>query len=709
MRTIHDKFEWNNLVEVVDFKFFNISGDLMSEQELEEIDKYINIEGNDNLFWINEKLLTKKIAFLFEKVKFKEGWHRRSGTQVKDGEEKYVVSTINLTGYTDITVEEFMKVKYKYKNFFFSFDAKIYDDIIISLFDAKNPVTKFKVINNFEEFLIYAIDNNFIDHTNRTNKCFDIENITLQQICELIGSDYKVEYDAPTTRVKGGNRDLHIIKSVVEKRINNKNYRIYVGKRYDCYDYRKTIMGITSEDEIIYNLIDEGRMFMYANNLNKFVYLDLQSKEYTIDNSLVLRFDIYEEICRNARQLFTDEQILLNPNTYSFYKERFGTLVLAKKLVDEDKGTQVEQIKNAYVRLLKIGKDVKINSIIFNKKYIRMLDQNFNLEFDEGFIEYDGYLVGELRSMALSSNITYNFNELFSKLLSESELRPIFNGNYSTSIYKNMKNCRFKVNGMEIVFSKEESRIHINGIFVRVDDLKEVLEKAICYNNVEDYDAYLKDVSFIGCDWKSMINTGILLKVKNPFYEIYKSIDKKAFSNNDLLRFSFVWNIKNRSKISLVLNKKRYEIRLKYKFKTAFNHPDRIVSVSQLKKELCEALSDLNDKEVLEIVRNGIEEAKIVKARGEELVNATLKDTNSIIGNINLQGAEIGGVFVNGIKGGKYFIKDISLDVYKWKDGQWNRRCVVDIASKNRIYEDRFANRVMNIYNEFDKITTIQG
>jgi hypothetical protein len=104
------------------------------------------------------------------------------------------------------------------------------------------------------------------------------------------------------------------------------------------------------------------------------------------------------------------------------------------------------------------------------------------------------------------------------------------------------------------------------------------------------------------------------------------------------------------------------------------------------------------------------EEGKIVQKRGKELVQNIINDTNTTEGTIDVSGNTIDGYHIIGrVSNSKYFIKKNSLDVYKYTNGQWNRRCVVDDHSKHRIYEDRLANRIANIYNELARITTIHN
>ncbi len=146
------------------------------------------------------------------------------------------------------------------------------------------------------------------------------------------------------------------------------------------------------------------------------------------------------------------------------------------------------------------------------------------------------------------------------------------------------------------------------------------------------------------------------------------------------------------------------------KFKKNFNYPRRSLTLETLWAELKECIEDIDDNDILEIVNQAIEEAKIVKERGLELVRLTIKEVNAEETKLNIQGNEIEGYKITGrVSKSKYFIEKGNLSVYKFVSGQWNRRCVVDDHRKQRIYEDRLANRLVNIYNEPTKIFTLHN
>ena len=75
---------------------------------------------------------------------------------------------------------------------------------------------------------------------------------------------------------------------------------------------------------------------------------------------------------------------------------------------------------------------------------------------------------------------------------------------------------------------------------------------------------------------------------------------------------------------------------------------------------------------------------------------------------ISVSNKNMKGFVVVGRKTSKeYFIDATDLNVYRKDNGMWNRRCVVSDPKKDRIHADRLANRIVNIYNELERISTL--
>ena len=169
-----------------------------------------------------------------------------------------------------------------------------------------------------------------------------------------------------------------------------------------------------------------------------------------------------------------------------------------------------------------------------------------------------------------------------------------------------------------------------------------------------------------------------------------------------------IWDKDKRSDVYLLLNNQRYLIKYKQKFKQAFDRPKLSMSISSMRSHLLDSLENIDDDILIDLIDNAVEEAKIIQKRGEDLVRETIEETNAVQDKIKVSGMELAGYKLKGVKTGtEYFIQNDTLSVYRLNGGKWDKRCVVDDYRKERIYEDRLANRLINIYNEPQTIHTL--
>ena len=133
--------------------------------------------------------------------------------------------------------------------------------------------------------------------------------------------------------------------------------------------------------------------------------------------------------------------------------------------------------------------------------------------------------------------------------------------------------------------------------------------------------------------------------------------------------------------------------------------------MKQLYDKLNECIDGLDDETMIGIVQNGIEEAKIVKARGEQLVRDTIKSVQAKEVTIEVRGGVslIGYEFLGRQSKSSYFVQKNDLTVFRHNNGSWDRRCIVDDTRKQRIFEDKLANRLINIYNEPTRLQSFLG
>jgi len=699
----------NNKILLAEFLFYNKTKKVISTDVINKIKEKLLDDKNEveKIYWSNKVFSKNGLGFIFT-VKGTE--NKEIYIDMKNYDEEFdykeynkCVSIINKSlflGFKPTEDQVCILERIFQNNIYFStpikFPKKIYNtwnDIITDLIITKN-ISKYKKENSWGDF------------------CEDIKTLL----------DYKLPEHEPDYHIYNSYSSScdvkHIIK-VIEKRINEKNYRIALCSSLNRYDADYYIDVFCEDDYNVYTNIDENKIFFIVGKKNYF--LDLELVEYTNSKEEVRRDGIWKNeivkkiiinkklismISSDIDSLLSGDQIVINRQIYEFYKTRIN--------YDEDEKTflteREEAIHAQYKKLLREGKKVKIGGVIISKTSIQV-DDNFLMEFDETFLDVIDKF-DKIKKTFTISDARFNFNELYNELVSVSVLKIIDRDNTRMNDYKNFKYASFKLNGMKIEISKETTRVKINNVFCRIDDIQYILSKAICYNNIEEFNKYIKDVSYIGAEWKKLISTGVLLELNNPLrnaFDLYKEQDEHS-DGKIFLRFSLLWDTIKRNQIYLLLNNQKYLIKQKAKFKKHFNYPKKVTNITQLKTQLNECIENLDDDKMIEIIENGVEEAKIIQQRGEELVKQTISNIMAKECELQIRGKTHYGYLLKGkITKNDYFITKSDLSVFKKQDGSWNRRCVVDDHTKNRIYEDRLANRLINIYNEPEKIYTLHN
>jgi len=676
-----------NGILLTEFKFYNKAKNIISDDILKSIEK--RLANNENkIFWTNSTFAKHNIGFLFISRLI-----TKNEKQIKE----YYIDILELK--INFTIKQFNSTKeILFNKLFLSFSLTHKQNQIIIESSLRNNIltnNKKKTINSWKELVDILIENKYIDKYQKSY--YDEFKDDVFTLFDFELTEYKRNSDQ-TTYTSYSSTLVYEILEVIEKRINEKNYRISLVCRHNRYEPHYEIF-IIPEDSDDYIYTDKGKIYFRPNK--KCYYLDDNLREYT-NEKIQINLEIYKRMSENIHNILDKDQKVITPNIYRFYVER------VMKYGDKSDFTDDEiKIVQQYEKILEKGKLVRFNSVEISQNKINVLGQNFSIEFEKEFLDVIEN-VGHIKRIINDENIRYNFNEIYEKLLDLSVLEIISINNTGMDEYKNFKKTSFKVNGMNIEIIKDNNnRIKINDIFCRVDDVLHILSKAICHDNIENFNKYIKEISYIGIDWIKMINNGIALQLENPFHNIFLKTGDASFEKL-YLRFSLLWDAEKRNTVYLLLNNIKYPIKYKGKFKKYFNFPQRNTSMSILKKELEECIVNLKDETLIEIIENSIKEGKIITERGKELVKNTIKEIEATETEIDIRGNKIMGFTFKGlISGIDYFIDKTNLNVYKKMNGEWNRRCVIDKGNKQRIFEDKLANRLINIYNEPQTIHTL--
>ena len=675
-------YDTGDKILLAEFKFYNKQTKILSNEVLNRVTK--QLETDKVVFWTNEDFSQNNVGFEFTKE----------------------TKTINKKDKTDIYVR-MLKFKFPFKAEMFNKAVDIYDKFLFIGFNL--DLKQSTLLENIFENLGYSLEGTLhkfyekeepkllndwqsvVDFLIKTELLSNYQDTryssTFKEDVKLV---LDVEYEKPNYEVdkyRYGRIDTYHIFKVIEKRIGKTNYRIALVSGFE-YGDSEYFFKVFSDKSEFYTAIDEGRIYFTSDN--KKYFLDIQINKMCGDK-VFIPGEAIKLLKNDINNLLAQGEYIVNPRIFRFYEER------GERFSGEHIPNILDKISTQYKLLLGNNKTIKLENVVINKTSIQIDD--FLMEFSEDFINVPDN-IGRIRDLVKSADMRYNFNELYDKLLKLSALRVVSRENTGETRYKKFEEAKYKINGKEIVVKKESNRIKVNGIFCRIDDLFFILSRAVCYENLDDYEKFIKDVSFIGAEWLKMINTGVALELTNPFYSTFKNVSEKSISKF-YMRFSLFWDMKKRNNVYLMLNGEKYLIKYKGKFKQFFNMPHRTLTMSQLKNELDMCILDLDDEEFIKIIENAIQEAKIIKERGDELVANTIKEIEAKKIELEFQGGKhIGFIFKGKKSGGEYFVKESDLSVYKKLDGEWNRRCIVDDSSKQRIFEDRLANRLVNIANE---------
>lgn len=689
---IHKKRTYNHSVLLTEFRFYNKAKEVIHDTILTDIQLQLEAAPNYSLYWTNDFYAKHKIGFKFYSSSIQE----KTANKTKNRIDVYI-ELIKLD--VDFSVEQFNTAEYIFGNFFITclLTPEQYNAILDIDFFHNKTIETLIIFNTFNEVIDWAIENNtfqleHIQNFDEINKlCTTVFNHSLTKINTKV---IKNNYNDDST--------VYFILDVIEKRIHNINYRISIDITFKRFYNPECRIKTYSEKNIEYNNIDKERI--YFNTHDKYYFLDLALTFYNTDKQLQINLDIIHEIEKDITRILDEEQTIITPFIYNFYAQRNER----KNIYTGNKKEQLlNSINEQYRKLLKQGTTIKIRETLISKKRIE-IEKRFYMEFNDEFFDVcDKFYI--IKKILDDNEAQYNFNTLYEEILKNSKL-GIVNREYTrNNEYKNISNLKYIVNGMEIKISKIGDRMHINDIFSRIDDVYHILSKAICYTDIDSFNTYVEEVSHIGIEWKQLISTGIIITLDNPFYSTLKTIGLPTLERT-MMRFSLLWDTQKRNNVYLLLNGHKYLIKYKQKFLRHFNLPNRRITITTLALELKECLVNINDNNILEIINNAIEEAKIVQQRGEELVSNTVKETKALLIKEKIQNNMVEGYLIVGLQTkAEYFIDKINLTVYKKTNGVWNRRCVVDDSRKQRIFEDRLANRLVNIYNEPSYIGTIQN
>jgi len=693
----------SNTALLAEFMFFNTKGgQVIPENVLKDIKK--KLENSEQVYWTNKDFATHGIGFKVWK------WQSDEDKQAGNNDKSILISMIDYTqnsGVFKLDLKTYNKVVHNIGKMFFTFELTDFQHKWLNYISFEDDnyfkICEQQTMNSWDDVLKFLFN-----HEIKIEKCDDFSEVL--GILNMLVPEAKID---TKEQAQLGHRESHnssydsiyINVKVVEKRIHECNFRLCVYKNFYSYYRNRYSVRIYREDHPEYNYQDEKTImfdkYEYNDKKNCY-YLDRSLTEINEKQEVVTNLDAVVGLSEYISDVIPKGEYVVSLQVYKFYQER----VSKRSVYEVETDTREAAINDRYRELIKDGKDVKIMGVTVSLNKIQLDDEGFVISFKDDFLDVCGSFFS-IKNLLKENDVRYNFNLLYEKILQLSGIKVIDMDNVQDKEYKEFEELEFKVNNIPIKIQKENNKIKINGIFCRIADVYDILKKAICFRDAETFDAYIKDVSFIGIEWKKLINNGINITLQNNLINAFNKASIDTFSKLTM-RFSLYWDTVKRRDVYIKINDKKYLINQKRKFLKFFNVPNKHLNMLQLKQSLKQCIEFLDDDVLIGIVVDAVEEERTIQRKAKVLIENTVRDTGAKLVEIFIMKMMRRGYLIKGrVSGADYFINEKNLEVYKKINGQWNKRCVVDDSSKVRIFEDRLANRIVNIYNEPERIYTI--
>jgi len=441
--------------------------------------------------------------------------------------------------------------------------------------------------------------------------------------------------------------------SKILKVIEIDNLRICAVKEFN----RLVIIFANPESEH-YNYLDEGRYFYRYDDSLKFFDMEIK------DDNINMIYDLFDDLSNTEIEHLPS---LIDKRHIDDLKNQRDMQEKLEKERDEKK----EKLKEAILNSYRENGFVVINGIKISK---------------DGYAEFEGRKIGSGYEFIKDIDLTneqLDFNELFNDFCEKVSrhksysYNPIWLGKFSIEVV-------FKSNFLYIRTKNKDYRINKN-------ELNEVLKRGICFDSLEDYEKLLSEVSKCSIKIHNILSQGLIIHFESKYNRYEKTPIKLNIIREKNKHFIVIGNRKIKiHNINALLN-------LTYKYGRLYRDFNYISAILMNN-------TDLNENEVMLVLKDGLKEYKEAIRKSEEL----LKETIEVL---NIKEAEIDnkkGYIVNG-KLRTYFITD-DLKIYEYPNMKYI--CVIDKGRADDVVgKDRLISRLYALSNDnlvIDDIHTLR-
>lgn len=430
------------------------------------------------------------------------------------------------------------------------------------------------------------------------------------------------------------------------------------------------IMMLSPECEY-YNYIDEKRFFIEEWNRARSIYL-LNLFDWDISKEDIISFLTTLGYYKDLGILTTRETIKeVNDKKDIEQKQRE-----MKNRLDEKKTNENELLHNKFQECIKKKGKITINDITITKDNL-YLYQNQKIGSKD--------LREKLISLYPIMDNSIDFNGIFNSLC--------FHIEHNQKDKIGLWVGSFKVN----VEYKDGFR-YIEDIRINLSEISEILQKALCFNKKKDYLELIKEVSKYSIKIHNAIANGIIFNIESEF----------SGDSWDSRNISLKINLERNKNINyILLDNERIGIKninSIFNLKGENNYISRDVEyVSKILKKSTHA----TEKEVLQIISEGLKGYKDAIKKSEKLLNETVKKLNIKTAKVNIDDNEKEGYIIKG-KLKEYFITE---DLKVWTYPELKYICIIDKGNAITIGKDKLVSRMYALSNDnllIEQIDTIK-
>lgn len=504
---------------------------------------------------------------------------------------------------------------------------------------------------------------------------------TLSPICKLFDKDLKEIKKNLSPKLEEYENKILV---VVEK----DNQRLYIYQRgrilKDYNNKRKytLVFDLVTPDDREYNFVDENRIFITSSQHSG------RNKIFLYDDLTKYDVDVIKEILRDT----TD--IALNNKDYERYAKRY--------LLKVRKNRREEQLKETYKKELENIRDY------VSEKPFTYNDMNFN---SEG-VEYQGLKLSVLKiddsagrakianvefiKHGLSFESSLDFNRVTERFVGEltrwgDKVETIIGKVKVTYLKKTIEIQRQDVYRGSI----EQTHHYINDKKINQADVLQVLERGICFEEQDKYDALVAEVGKVSLKYHEALNHGLMFQIYN---------DDVGYRTPYVMRLRLE---RDKNAYQLVVGKEKLRLKQSGRLIDWSNlGQNKIVHMQELWGRVKDIIPDITNAQMVTLFKEGLKEQKRVEEKAQALLDRTIKNLKIKEETLEIQGRDEEGYVIKGQMRTYFLTKDLKVYDYNTK----HYFCIVDRTHSLRVHKDKLVNRMYALTSDHllvNEITTL--